>query len=96
MNKPLPKAKVWYKYIKSGDRVLVKLHPKHSWYDNVGETELAVTITATYGDGVVVGTTEVSLSQFVEVYNINMGWGEGDWGDYYPVYIIKKLPALKN
>lgn len=89
--KSIPKAKVWYKNIKEGDKILVQLHPNHVWYHNVGDERLVATVIEVYFDGTFSCDTDKSLSPFSGHNRVLIGPEGTDWEDTYPATIIKKI-----
>ena len=86
--KSIPKAKVWYKYLKPGDKVLVQLHPNHVWYHKFGDDKIEVRVRTCYPDDCL--STETS-----EKHLILIGPEGTDWDDIYPATIIKKIKPAK-
>jgi hypothetical protein len=87
----MAKPKVWYKHLKAGDKIVVKLLPGHSChYENRG-MELVATITEIYWDGCIGCKTEKSLLSLVSHYNLNIGFEGTGWERSYPANILRKV-----
>jgi hypothetical protein len=89
--KSIPKAKVWYKSIKKGDKILVQLHPNHTWYRDTRDEQLVATVFDVHADGCFACKTEVNLSRLVDHNLLLIGPAGTDWEAGYPATIIKKI-----
>jgi hypothetical protein len=89
--KSIPKAKVWYKSIKVGDKLLIQLHPKHIWYSNVRDKQLIAVVQTVHHDGTFCTVTEESIVPAFNHHLVLIGPAGTDWEDSYPATIIKKI-----
>jgi hypothetical protein len=92
----MAKQKVWYKHLKAGDKIVVKLLPGHLWYNRHIDKELTATINSVYWDGCIGCYTDESLSPCLDFHTLNIGFDGTDWERSYPANILRKASLLRT
>ena len=87
----MAKKKVWYKHLKVGDKIVVKLLPGHIWYpEHIGK-ELTATIDGVYWDDNIGCHSDQSLSPWSDYRTLNIGFDGTDWAESCPANILRKV-----
>jgi len=87
----MAKPKVWYKHLKAGDKIVVKLLPGHTWYNEQKGKELTATIKHVHVDGSINCCSDQSLATTIPHYTLNIGWEGTNWAESYPANILRKV-----